>query len=253
MKNLSYLLIVFTFIGCTEEPESPQTPEVQPVEKLSQDEEMKRHITTQLNINALENYTLNVFKEEINGDDSTDWIITVNLLDRAINEAIALKKEAKMAELGYVGNYNYIFYMDGSTKKITPPIVIPSSAHSKLQVDFVNITSERKKDFTVDFRVRNMGRRKFFTINNNVPHEMYQSDLFTGIGQEENSALYIELEPGTYAKEKDIVEYEGILETIEVNDPKELYNITPKITKTEKEVRRWHFSPTRKQYFIINK
>ena len=89
-----------------------------------------RHIEAQLNIAGTERYGLTIYTQNLDGDDKEDAIITVNRFNYALEKAKQSPNPAKLAEIGYLGNYNYIFYYDGGLDLISPAIAVPSSPYS---------------------------------------------------------------------------------------------------------------------------
>ncbi|MFT5778826.1 MAG: hypothetical protein ACI837_001782 [Crocinitomicaceae bacterium] len=241
-------------IGCTEQVDSldhHSKPFVKkdPLAGLSLDDAIKRHLGATLSIPATEKYTYEIYRGDCNGDDSLDMVITVNLLDRALDAAINSGNTAKRAELGYMGNYNYFVYVDGFTRKFGAPKPIASSPHAKLVVNFDHIRTEKQKDFTIDYRIRDSGYRNFYTIVNGNPVHILQVPIFDGIGKTETSASKIRLEPGTLSTSKDVVVYEGSFENATFDDPMDIYTFEPKIVGTDKIVRRWFFSEAAFKYY----
>ena len=245
----------FSFISCETaedavDPTIADKPEDAP--KGTLEEQMIYHIKSELDITAIEKYDYTIYKEELNRDDSTDWIISVNLKDRAINKAISTESTAKMAALGYMGSYNYIFFMDGQTKKFSPAVVIPSSAFGKLKVGFEHITSLEGKDFVVDLKIRNSRRRRFYTISNNIPLQICENVVYYNLGKEdtETESYVIKYEKSENGPFNDIVVYEGILEQRIFEDPDEVYSYEPTITATNRIAHIWHYNPIQKMCYI---
>ena len=56
-----------------------------------------RQIEGNLSIPATEDYSYTIYSEELNGDDSLDYIVTVNRLDFALNKAIEKGNTAQRA------------------------------------------------------------------------------------------------------------------------------------------------------------
>lgn len=210
---------------------------------------MIRQIESKLEIPGTEKYRYEVYREDLNGDDSLDIIVTVNQLDKALNEAIESGEVAKRAEVGYIGNYNHFFYIDGKTKEMSPPIAVPSSPHANLSVHFDHIRSEAYKDLLIDFRIRNSCFRRFFTVVNRIPRQTFEAKIFDGLGGENPEAYVIQYDKGSYSLAKDILVYRGILESIQIKDPNEVYQLEPKITPTEKLERKWFFNDRDLKYF----
>jgi len=163
-------------------------------------------IKGQLNITAADKFDSTWYTQDLNGDGQDDYIITVNQLDRALNEAIAKNKVDKMKEVGYMGYYNHFFFVDGLTEDVSEGIVVPSSPMFQLVLSFDKILGNGQMDFYIDYRVRNMQRRKFYTIQQNNPREVCQSVIFDQFGTENSIAYDVRIEQGSVNAFNDIVE-----------------------------------------------
>ncbi len=250
MKLYLFLFSALLFIGCTEPAEEivvDDTPEV-PVDRVLTKNEILRHIEAQLKIPGTEKYDYKIFKDQLTPDDSLDYIITVNLLQRAKEDAIKSGKTAKRAEIGYMGNFNYFFFMDGATGVITSPIAVPSSPLAELNVSFENITTAANKDILIDLRIGNAKFRKFYTISHNAPFQTCETELFTELGTELEQTFSVDYEEGTHSLAKNILIYEGEIEPLGEYD--DIYNVDPKINATDKLVRRWYYSPQHMKYYL---
>lgn len=213
-----------------------------------------QHIKGQLKLTGADKFDTTWYSHDITGDGTKDYIITVNLLDRALNEAIAQNKQEKMEEMGYMGYFNHFFFVDGATEEISDAVVVPSSPMYQLDVTFADVLGVGRTDFYVDYRVRNMQRRKFYTTRNNaMVKEVYQSVIFDGLGTEKTVAYDVRLEEGTLNDFNDIVEYEAKLEDTIIPNLDSTYSYTPTITPTDNEIRRWHYTPVQGKYFMVKK
>jgi hypothetical protein len=178
------------------------------------EERAKRHVESNLSISATEKYTLSIYRENLDGDDKEDAIISVNRLQFAMDEAVQNGNVAKRAELAYMGNYNYIFYYDGGLNKISPPIAIPSTPQKPLNVTFANISSDDYKDLLIDFRIRNSSFKDVFTVSNHTPRRIFQWKNFDGIGGGSKEAFVLEFKPSASLPQKEIYIY-----TADFNEP----------------------------------
>lgn len=251
--NIKYLLFFLLFLSACAEPEKENDPvpdnQVPVIKKLSS-QEIIRHIESQLKIDGTEKYGIEFYEAYLNPDDSLDKIVTVNLLDRAKKEAMASDIVAKRASMGYMGNYNYFFFIDGESGAITSPIVVPSSPIASLKISFENIISEANKDIVIDIKINDSKYRKYYTIAEGAPFQICETELYTDVTKSNRKAYTVEYEEGTYSLAKNIVIYEGIVDKIETKGPHDIYNIDPEITPTDKLVRRWYYSPQHMKYYL---
>ncbi len=210
------------------------------------DERAKRHVESNLGITATEEYTLEIFRENLDGDDKEDAIITVNRLQFAIDEAVRNGNVAKRSELGFMGNYNYIFYYDGALNKISPPIAIPSTPHKLLNVRFEHISSEDYKDILIDFRIRNSSFKDIYTVSNHTPRRIFQWKNFDGLGSTTKEAYVFEFKPGTTGFQKDILIYKATFQ-----DPKgdfDVMTFEPQLTPSNQLEHRFFYVAQQGKY-----
>lgn len=253
--RLFYLIALISLLICscteTDKPIVEDPIEKDPDSNSYKDEaSIRRHVEAQLKIPGTEKYTIRIYSEHMDEDDSLDKLITVNLYDRAIEEASASEKVAKRAEMGYMGNYNFLFYVDGKTQVITSAMPVPSSPHAPLSIQFENITSDVHQDFTVDYRIRNSCFRQFYTISHRIPIQVSQTEIFTDLGLRNQKVYHIEYEESQVSFAKNIVVYEGKTAPVTFDDPDDVYSHWPKIDKTGKLVRRWYYSPEYMKYYL---
>lgn len=249
----SVLVTQFLMVSCEDEVKEPT-----PLEKEDHTEDLiktseaafRRHAEAQLRITGTEKYDLAIYKDQLNADDSIDYIITVNLLDRAKDNAIKENTTVSSASFGFRGRYNYFFFMDGASKNITSPIVVPSSAMAPLKVTFDNITSPAYKDIIIDYRIGNSCFRDYFSVHNKIPIMVSKADIFMNLGESDQEVFYIQHEPSDITIANNIVIYKGKAETPTFNDPDAIYKYSPTITKTDEIVRTWYFSPRHNKYYI---
>jgi len=248
------LIGIFLFIvSCTEEPkkESDFFTEIENKKEVYQsiDEKIIRHIEGSLSISGTEKYSYKVYKQNLNDDESIDYIITVNRLQKALDEAIESNNIAKRAEMGYMGNFNYYFYMDGLTKEISAPIPVPSSPYAELEVTFEHIKTEAYYDFMVDFRIRNSKFRRFYTIIGEIPRQTFEAKIFDKMGEKDPEAYVVKFVPGSFSLAKDIWVYKAKMEPVTIQSVNDVYTIDPKITATDQIDRKWFFSDPQNKYF----
>jgi len=231
----------------TPDPETPGTE----APKEDFDTRVKREIQAKLEIPSTEKYDWKIYRSHINSDTIEDAIITVNRMSFAIDEAIRMNKTVKMAELGYMGNYNFIFYYDGALDKISVPIPIPSTPGRPLDVSFEQIVSPRRNDVIVDYRIMNLGSRAYFTVFGEHDLSMvFRWNVFTGAGEDHPKALLHSLESVPGKDAKDIVIYESELEN-NSKDIKDIYAFMPVIRKKGKVAQHFSYNSQAGKYGIM--
>ena len=243
-----FLFLCLTITSCSEEKSDlPVENMEEDTKNLSLEEMADRHVRATLDIPPTEKFSLKIYKEHLDGDDKLDAVITVNRLSYALEEAAQSNNSAKQAEVGFTGNYNFIFYYDGHSNQITPDIKIASSAHGELKVSFEHISSEAYKDILVDYKIRNSSFRDFFTTLNHSPILVFQWKIYDRLGEKDPEAIYFEYAPGTQSISKDILLYEGNLDNASsVND---IYKFEPKISKKGKLLHRFFYLDDAGKYF----
>ena len=250
MKYMYFPLALLVVFACTEGTENGIDEALdQEIVEETLEQKMIRHLEGNLSILGTEKYVYKIFSEHLNGDDSIDYIITVNRLEKALEEAIESGKTAQRAEMGYVGNYNFFFFMDGASKTITTAIPVPSSPHAELSVSFANIRTEAYKDFMIDFRVRNSCFRRFYTVMKTIPSQTFETKIFDFLGEENVEAYSVEFKEGSYSLAKDIYVYKAKIENVTINSPNEVYTIQPIITPTDQLERKWFFNEHMNKYY----
>ena len=247
MKKLLFItLIGFTFTNCNTEN---KTEIEHPIEEtaIPFEEMVVRHIEADLNIPVKEKYDYKIYKAHLDNDSIIDAIITVNRLEFALEEAMSSGNSAKRAEIGFTGHYNYIFYFDGGLNKTSPSIPVPSSPHAELKVNFSNLASDIKQDFTVDYTIKNSLFRNYYFVFNHTPKQVFQWKIYDYLGEKNEEAIFIEYEDGSYSPIKDILIYDGkITNSDNVED---IYHFNPIIEKNDNLLHRFFYLEKEGKYF----
>jgi hypothetical protein len=205
-----------------------------------------RHVEAQLNIAGTERYGLSIYKQNLDGDDKEDAIITVNRFNYALEKAKQSPNAAKLAEIGYVGNYNYIFYYDGGLDLISPAIAVPSSPYLPLEISFEPITSTEYSDVLVTYRIRNSAYRAFFTVENHTPTRYFEWPLFDELGSPQAKAFVFEYIATAMNPRKNIQIYEA---NISLSDTVKQFNVAkPILTKRTKLLHEFFYLPEKHTY-----
>jgi hypothetical protein len=242
------VLITILFLqACKNRKEEQTNNEEGKIEKLTFDQRKERHITGSLSMDATEKYVSTIYKEKVNNDEFEDAIITINRLDFAKNKAKTLKNGKQIAEMGYIGNYNYFVFYDGRLDKFSVPVPVPSSPINELKVSFENLSSEKYKDLIIEYRVLNGSFRNYYTIYGDVLQEIFQVKTFDHIGENKPEAYFLEYDKGSICEVKNIMVYEGKIKNYTSNI-KDIYKFEPEIIKTNKLFKRWFFNPKVMKY-----
>ena len=206
----------------------------------------KRHIEANLQIPSNEKYAYKIYKAHLDGDDKIDAVIAVNRLEFAINKASIDGKTAKRAELGYMGNYNYLFYYDGGLNQISPNIPIPSSPKAPLNILFEHVTSTAFKDIIVEYRILNASYRDYFTVTNHTPRRVFSWKNFEGINATEKEAFCFSYAEGTMGPSRDILVKKATFQ--QEQEVTNMYTYIPKIIESEEILHRFFYHPKMDKY-----
>jgi hypothetical protein len=231
MKKYLFLITLPLLINC----EGASTPESASTEgteaKIPLEDRLKRDVEAALEIPATEKYGFKIYKSHLNNDSILDAIVTVNRMDYAIDQAIKSKTEAKAAELGYMGNFNFFFYYDGALDQLSVPLPVASSPGRPLDVSFEPIVSPTKNDLIVEYRIRNSAWRSYYTVINE--HDLvlaFRWKVFDFAGEENPEAIKHDFVESKAGIGKDIALYTSSIDDYNPNIG-DIYKYEPKITK----------------------
>jgi hypothetical protein len=205
-----------------------------------------KYIQFGLNLDTSIGFNTKYFKEKTNNDNIEDYVITLNLLKLAKKKAVKAKNPAQLAQIGFMGDYNYVLFFDGLTCKITNETVIRSTPLSPLKITFENISSIKYKDILVDFRILNASYKDFYTVKGNKMERIFQWKNFDGLGKLENEAYHFKFTEGTMTSSKDILVYKANLTNPKVEFDK--FTFDPTIVNTEQLFKRFFLHPERGIY-----
>jgi len=249
---MKYSLILAWFVllvACTTDrpPKAPiDTPKPQSNSNEDLETRARRHVEAQLQIPVTEKYGLQILRASMDGDGKEDAIIAVNRLEHALESAAKNANSAKLAEIGFVGNHNLLFYYDGGLDQLSPPIAVPSSPYLPLEISFASITSAQFQDFVVGYRIRNSAYRAFFTIEKHTPVRYFEWPEFDELGTSKAKAFAFEYVPGSITSRKNIQIYDA---RIEVADTVKHWNLArPKLIKSNTLLHEFFYLPEQNTY-----
>ena len=246
-KFAVFVLLSFLFTACSEDTAEEETTQnnqkKEPVEAIA-----KRFIESKLEILPSEKYKLEIFKSQLDGDNSEDAVVTVNRYQFAVEKAAQSKNPGKVAEIGYMGPYNYLFYYDGATGTMSGPMEIPSTPISPLKVSFEKVMSDAYSDVVISYRIRNSCFKHIYTIQNQKLKLVFGWKIFDGFGTADANAVHLVYETTAVSLPKDIrVMKAKIIPAEEKQD----YNVDePKLEKLNEEEYRFFYNPKEGKYAI---
>lgn len=257
MLRMKFGLFVFVLLlfSCNEETSKTKDTlfeEDKPVVNESFEQQLVREVEGKLQIPRKEKYTTKVYRAHLNADNSEDAIVTVNRYEFALSEASASPNPAKVAELGYTGNYNYFLFYDGLLKKFSNPIAVASSPKAPLKVVFENIQSNVFKDITIEYRIRNSAFRNYYLIHQGAIQLMFQWKLFDAVGTTTPEVNFIAYDKGSRSSFKDIIVYPGkiVNYTPAISD---IYAYEPNVIQNGEPLYRFFFEPSTLKYMTKNR
>jgi hypothetical protein len=253
MKILEISIICLLLItsSCGDETTTDPTEIVESKSEKSNeslDARAKREIMASLAIPVNEKFSMRIYKEYINADTIEDAIITINRMEYAMDEAIRSNRQAKAAEMGFTGNYNYLFYYDGALDRISNPVFAPSSPGRELDIEFKSIIAPTRKDIIVGYRIRNSGWKSYFSVFNDHDLMMvFQWKSFDYAGDDHPEAFVQTYEENPNQVPMDIAIYSSEIDSYTKNIG-DMYTYLPSITK-KKELRfKFFLDPVAKKY-----
>jgi len=247
--NFKYFFIFILFINfsCSDQKETSDQAGKTTSTALTLEEMVYSHVEKALSIPKSEKYSLKIYKNNLDGDDKMDAIITVNRLEYALKEAKESGIYNLREKMGFNGSFNYIFYFDGGLNLISPEIIMPSCPQSELKIEFKSILSEICKDVIVDFKIQNASFRSYISIRNHNPKSVFQWKVYDNLGEENESSIYFDYDEGTVGLAKDILIYKGKIENSK--NVKDLYSFNPEISKTDELLHRFFYFESEGKYF----
>lgn len=252
LVEISIICLLFAVSSCGDETTATDPTETVDgkTEKSNEslDARAKREIMASLAIPVNEKFTMRIYKEYINADTIEDAIITINRMEYAMDEAIKNNRQAKAAEMGFTGNYNYLFYYDGALDRISNPVFAPSSPGRELDIEFKSIIAPTRKDVIVGYRIRNSGWKSYFSVFNDHDLMMvFQWKAFDYAGEDHPEAFVHTYEENPNQVPMDIAIYASEIDSYTKNVG-DIYTYLPSITK-KKELRfKFFLDPVEKKY-----
>lgn len=250
MKSF-FLLVPVIFFSCNNKPSDIVNEEESEEIEVSLESQIRHKIEASLEIQGNEKYTFEEFSAHCNSDNFVDKIIAINLLDRAKEKAIQSKNPNAAAQVGFMGNYNFIIFMNGSDTTFSEPTSVPSSAMTPLKISFENIESEHFKSIVVDAKTMNNGYRYFYFLVKNQPNKVLYVPIYENIGASDATCFSTRYETGTYSLAKNVLVMESTMNPVKFSHSDEVYSFDPKITSTDKLNRRWFYNNQERKYFTI--
>ncbi|MCB0477309.1 MAG: hypothetical protein KDC84_04055 [Crocinitomicaceae bacterium] len=117
-----------------------------------------------------------IYRGQMNHDKIEDWVVAVNEREYA-KKILTEKGNLGAIDMGYLGNFNHIFVIDGATGKWSGrPIGSSSEAPLEIELDYVN--SEQYQVVKIFYRVNTS---KFVGIyNSSIPsfQEIFKWELY---------------------------------------------------------------------------
>ena len=252
MRYIIIPLLSIGIVSCSSDNSSKETVlenDQETVAYQTPEQIAERHVEADLKIPGNEEYSMKLYSDFLNEDDSVDYIITVNRYNKAMDDAVASDKLAKLAEIGFTGRHNHFYFMDGRTKNISSVNSIASSPYAELDVTFEHITSGQYKDIIIDYHIMDSYFRCYYTIVRNIPDEILRGELFLALGKEKQRAYATEFIPGS-GEARDVLVYEAELGEYTIDKPEDIYTVNPERIKTDQIVLHWKFNPTTNKFYI---
>src|SRR5690554_4636713 len=231
-KNSTFLFsIVLISSACSNEQTGPEIvveKESVEVETLTGEEKIIRQVENILDINAAENYDIQIQYKYIDPDTLKDALILVNRKEFGHEKAKSTNTERFFESTGHTGLYNFVFLKLGGKDKLITTTPVGSNADYPLTVEFLELTSKAHKDFVVEYRVRNSLHRNYYTVRNDKMFLTFSCPVFDSIGAPKAVAYDIVHTDSEVRIAKDIALYEGRIKDYNPDEIKDVNYYTPK-------------------------
>jgi len=246
--SLGIFLSLFLF-ACGNE----QTTENDSESKVIVDKNSEKYIVSEakkrLQISESDQIDFSFHRAYLNADSSLDAYVVINLSGKVENDYTKNKNPATFAEMGYIGNYNYVVPFNGSTKEVGSPYLVGSNGKEPLEVTELGLLSPGYKTLQVNYRVRNAGFAIFLQLGNKKFTPIFEYKRFDYLGTDSAVAIFCEFTENPSNIEKDINIYEGKIANYNLKkafeDPN-YYKV--EIEKMPKLIRNFFYNPSMQAY-----
>ena len=157
----------------------------------------------------LSDATVSLKRAHLNDDEFLDAYISVNLAKRAQQDFENSSNPAMFEDLGFLGNYNYLFVWDGETKKIGRPYLIASNALEELSVEEHHLLDPGYKTLSAIYRVRSSVFEIFFRYLNGNIIPVFSYKIMDEIGTNNPEAFVKKIVDNPTQIQRDIIIYEA--------------------------------------------
>lgn len=188
VKIVAFSFAIIILQGCSSDNKKNQSKE-NVKKELTGKEQLVRQIESRLDISAAEKYDIQVLPEFIDSDTLKDKLILVNRKEFAYKHVKNTHSENFFEKTGHTGPYNYVLVKLGGDDKLLSTIPVGSNVNYPLNAKFLVLTSKARKDFYVDFRIKNSMQRSYYTIRNDKIYKTFSCPVFDSIGSK-NPVVY---------------------------------------------------------------
>lgn len=248
IKFIGLFLTAMIFNACLSEEGNKEAKE-EPQETLTKKERLVRQIENELDISAAEEYDMQVYPEFINADTLKDKLVLVNRKEFAYKHVKEQKSEAFFERTGHTAPFNYVFVQMGDEEQLLSTDPVGSNVDYPIDAHFVSLTAKARKDFYVDYRIKNSMQRNYYTVRNNRIYKTFSCPVFDSIGADNPVVYAIKHKENSMRLAKDIVLYKGEITDYNPSEIQNKNNFTPKdIVSTETLFAYFIFDKKRMKY-----
>ncbi len=239
----------------TETPEKQQEEDLFKVELDFEKDAVVDLICRRIKIDPTDIGTFEMHRAHLNADADEDGYVVMNLAPRALRDMEKSSNPARFKDMGYIGDYNFIYVWNGKTRTLGTAFKLSGNGLIPLKVTASNFLDPGFLALSAEYRVQNSTFETFFRNINGQLIPVFSYAKVDGIGTPEMQVTTHRFEENPSNIEKDIVIVKGLLTNYnetEAATNRNSYDVG-KILPTDSIVYRFFYDESSKKYATFAK
>lgn len=245
--------LAFLVFSCSDSVENPEIEGEIDLFKVELDFEeaaVKDLIKRRIKIEDADFGSFEIHKAHLNADAVEDGYVVMNLAPRAKRDMEKSSNPARFHDMGYIGDYNFIYVWDGKTRTLGTAFKFSANGLTPIKVSVSNFLDPGYKSLSAEYRVQNSTFETFFRNVNGQLIPVFSYTKVDLIGTPDMVVNIHQFEENASAVEKDIVIYKGIVEgynELEAASNRNSYEIA-NVKRTDEVVYRFFYDERTRKY-----